>query len=125
MDPPYHSPHECSDAWERFRHDVLPLELDASKNYQKTYSKIRSSPLGTPGITCGSRRRDYIDTKDVEYNVHGVSYILFLISQPLSSNLWVHGHYQENVNTDRVGKGIDPDADWTRIEQSRVALPLT
>ena len=79
MNSLHHSLHDHSDVWEWFRHDILPLELDALMNNQKTQLKIQLLPLGTPGITCGSKRRDYIDTKDVEYNMHGVSYILFLI----------------------------------------------
>lgn len=93
-DPSYHSPQDHSDAWERSRRDVDPLELDAFTTISNDISEVFENPIVIYGHTwCSIRSVDYyvwhqkdgvpieIDSEDAEFCVHGVCNILFLVTR--------------------------------------------
>ncbi|KAF9234297.1 hypothetical protein BU15DRAFT_79184 [Melanogaster broomeanus] len=135
--PLYAAPRDHSVAWERFKCDILPLELDA---FIAACDEISEDVLKGPIVAAGH----------TWCNINSVDYYVWLKEEAVPINIAdedgeysVHGTLPGNVNMDRVQillnkgfeliknslvsfcKEIDPDADCTHLEQSDAALPPT
>ncbi|KIJ21097.1 hypothetical protein PAXINDRAFT_152766 [Paxillus involutus ATCC 200175] len=135
--PLYGAPRDHSVAWERFKCDILPLELDA---FITACDEISEDVLKGPIVAVGH----------TWCTISSVDYYVWLKKEAVPINIGdedgeysVHGTLPGNVNMDRVQillnkgfeliksslvsfcKEIDPDADCTNLEQLDATLPPT
>ncbi|KIJ18417.1 hypothetical protein PAXINDRAFT_8664 [Paxillus involutus ATCC 200175] len=135
--PLYSAPRDHSVAWERFKCDILPLELDT---FITACDEISEDVLKGPIVAVGH----------AWCTISSVDYYVWLKEEGVPINITdengeysVHGTLPGDVNMDRVQimlnkgfkliknslvsfcKEIDPDADCTNLEQSDATLPPT